>query len=356
MATSDHDSARVTLRQICSLGLPASALLPLLLPALRAVVAADHAAFFYCDPKGQMVNMYAERMLPPAEMADYYEHHYQAASSDFSSAYLRLAAADDPVSYRTLSARERDTTYYKEVLLRLNVGHIMYAIVRAPTATHEPIGQLSLYRSLESKAFNKKDADQLREVLHYLSPALSTSKHGPVNLTADQIAEEAIAVLDAQGTVMFADASWSRLIRLARGEAITPAKARTESKGLDEFLRGVMMVSAAGKNALHLVDSPWGKFAFRIYDLDGVKGGKATALAISRLSIDTVRLTEGAARLSLSAQQREVAVMIASGLGNSDIAEQLGISINTASYHTKQLFAKLGVHHRSEVAKLLRYA
>ena len=356
MAKSDNDSARVTLRQICNLGVPASVLLPSLLPALRAVVAADHAAFFFCDPKGQMINMYAERMLPPGEMAEYYENHYHAASSHFSNAYLRLAAAPDPVSCRTVSASERDTPYYKEVLSRLDVEHIMYAIVRAPTAAREPIGQLSLYRSLESKAFNKKDAEKLREVLHYLSPVLSVSKHGPVTLTANQIAEEAIVVLDSQGNVLFADAAWSRLIRLARGETISPAKAKTEGKGLDEFLRGVMMASAAGKNTIHLVDSPWGKFAFRIYDLDGIKGSRATALKISRLSVDTVRLTEGAARLSLSAQQREVAVMMASGLSNGEIAEQLGISINTAGYHTKQLFAKLGVHQRSEVANLLRHA
>jgi DNA-binding CsgD family transcriptional regulator len=356
MAKPDNDSARVTLRQICGLGLPASVLLPSLLPALRAIVAADHAAFFYCDASGHMVNMYAERMLPPDEMAQYYEDHYQAASSDFSCAFLKLVAAPDPVSHRSVSAVEMESTYYREVLSRLNVGHIMYAVIRCPLASHEPIGQLSLYRSPDSKAFNQKDADRLRDVLHYLGPALSTSKHAAVTLSAEQIAEEAMAVLTEQGEILFADAAWSRLIRLARGEVISPAKAKSEAKGLQEFLLGVMMTSAASRNAIHFVDSPWGKFAFRMYDLKGVNGSKALALAVSRLSVDTVRLTEGAARLALSAQQREVAVMIACGRSNGEIAEQLGISVNTAGYHTKQLFTKLGVHHRSEVANLLRQA
>ena len=65
MSKTTSQSSRVTLRQLCNLGLPAPVLLPSLLPAIRAVVPATHAAFFYCDALGNMVNMYAERMLPP---------------------------------------------------------------------------------------------------------------------------------------------------------------------------------------------------------------------------------------------------------------------------------------------------
>jgi DNA-binding NarL/FixJ family response regulator len=69
-----------------------------------------------------------------------------------------------------------------------------------------------------------------------------------------------------------------------------------------------------------------------------------------------VRLTEGASRLDLSPQQREVALMIALGLTNAAIAEKLDVSVNTAGYHVKQVFAKLDVHDRGDVAKVLRRA
>ena len=52
--------------------------------------------------------------------------------------------------------------------------------------------------------------------------------------------------------------------------------------------------------------------------------------------------------LPLSAQQREAALLVARGFSNQQIATRMGVSINTASYHVKQLFAKLDVHDRAE--------
>ncbi len=46
MSKTTSQSTRVTLRQLCNLGLPAPVLLPSLLPAVRAVVPATYAAFF----------------------------------------------------------------------------------------------------------------------------------------------------------------------------------------------------------------------------------------------------------------------------------------------------------------------
>ena len=38
------------------------------------------------------------------------------------------------------------------------------------------------------------------------------------------------------------------------------------------------------------------------------------------------------------------------------MAEKLGVSVNTAGYHVKQVFVKLGVHERADVARVLRQA
>ena len=348
--------ARVTVRQLCSLRLPAPVLLPSLLPAVRAVVRSSHAAFFYADAAGNMTNMYAERMLPPEAMARYYEQYYRADSSAFTKSYLSLVAASDPVSCRTVGPVERSGDYFRDVLSPLDVGHIMYGIVRAQANGREPIGQLSLYRPETDIAFSAADAEALRDVLHYLGRALSAAPFAPVSASAEQTAEEAMAVLDESGTTLFADEGWLRLVRLARGEPISPVQAAAEPKALREFLHGVVKATSSARNALYSVDSPWGRFAFRHHRLEGVSGQRATALVLSRLAAEPVRLTEGAARLQLSAQQREVALMIALGQTNAEIAGKLGVSVNTAGYHVKQVFAKLDVHDRSEVAAVLRRA
>jgi DNA-binding CsgD family transcriptional regulator len=232
----------------------------------------------------------------------------------------------------------------------------MYGVVRAPGNGREPIGQLSLYRGEGDPPFDAEDAEALRDVLHYLGRALAASAYAQVTAPSEQIAEEAMAVLSDDGEVMFADEGWMRLARLARGEPISPLQAKQEPKALREFLRGVVIAARAAKKSLHLVESPWGKFAFRHHALSGATGSKATALVVSRLAEESVRLAEGAAKLSLSAQQREVALLVALGQTNAEIAEKLGVSVNTASYHVKQVFAKLEVHDRAEVARLLRQA
>ena len=45
--------------------------------------------------------------------------------------------------------------------------------------------------------------------------------------------------------------------------------------------------------------------------------------------------------------------MLAQGKSNPEIAGALGVTLNTANYHVKQLFAKLNAHERTEVAPKL---
>jgi DNA-binding NarL/FixJ family response regulator len=49
-----------------------------------------------------------------------------------------------------------------------------------------------------------------------------------------------------------------------------------------------------------------------------------------------------------------VAVGLAKGLSNRELADAMGISINTVAYHVKQLFQRLDTHDRQQmVTKVL---
>ncbi|MGW0903274.1 response regulator [Streptomyces sp. NPDC002853] len=66
-----------------------------------------------------------------------------------------------------------------------------------------------------------------------------------------------------------------------------------------------------------------------------------------------------AARAKLSAlteRERETARAIADGLGNPEIAQRLHISVATVKAHTGNLFAKLAVENRVQIALLVRDA
>lgn len=343
-------SARVTLRQLCALKLPAAVVLPSLLPVLRQLVRADHGAFFYCDGHGQITNLYAERMLPPQAMASYYQRHYE---TDFRQKYLARVACASPVSSYSLSEQEKAGAYYQEVLRVLGGDHILYAIVRSGARV---VGQLSLYRGVDGPAFSPADEQALADVLHYLGAALSVPSPRPLAGDPARVAEEAVAVLTLEGEPLYTDGHWDRLIRLARGDQIAPAHAQAESQALPLFVRAVLAAALSTPSALHRVESPWGSFVFRPHMMAqaAAGGAQAVALRVSRMTAEPLQLTLGAATLDLSPKQREVAMLLASGHSNVQIAQQLSITLNTASYHVKQVFARLGVHDRAAVERALR--
>jgi len=52
----------------------------------------------------------------------------------------------------------------------------------------------------------------------------------------------------------------------------------------------------------------------------------------------------------LTARQTEIAVMVAQGMTNREIAEKFVISERTVDNHVQHILNKLGVHHRSQIA------
>lgn len=55
---------------------------------------------------------------------------------------------------------------------------------------------------------------------------------------------------------------------------------------------------------------------------------------------------------TLSARERVVAEAVMQGLGNKQIAQQLGISTRTVENHLRSIYARLGVHSRTQLAAL----
>jgi DNA-binding NarL/FixJ family response regulator len=58
--------------------------------------------------------------------------------------------------------------------------------------------------------------------------------------------------------------------------------------------------------------------------------------------------------LGLTQRERQVAELLAQGLSNAEIAQQLHRSERTVEHHVAALLSKLGVARRSQVAPLLK--
>ena len=56
----------------------------------------------------------------------------------------------------------------------------------------------------------------------------------------------------------------------------------------------------------------------------------------------------------LTPREHEVAVLIARGLGNREIADELVVSVRTVESHVRHALAKAGLSNRTQLAKWAR--
>lgn len=344
------------IRKLCGLGVPAQTLAPSLLPALRTLIPSHSAAVFWVDERYEMTGLYAERLLPPAAMAAYYKRHYRDSATGFPAQFRARAAASDPVSARRLSKADQSSDYFREVLSRLDAHQILYGVLRDGS---RPIGQISFYRGARDPEFGRRDQETLRGLLRYLSLGLRPQPSSERELPQSEVVEEWLGIVDQDGAALSAPLNWSRLVRLLAMEKVAPRTAHEEQRIVTDFLRGICGVLKGGNGVpLDRIDSqhhsPWGRFrirAFRLPDTDG--GPDRVGVLIGRQEPRALALARGTGASSLSPQQREVALLLAEGKSNREIARVLALRLNTASYHVKQVFTRLGVHHRDEVERVL---
>lgn len=347
------------IRELCRVGLPARTLVQSLLPALRGIVPSHSAGVFWVDERGAMRSLYAERMLPPDAMARYHERH--ASSTDgFAEAFARRAAAASPVSWHAFTLAEQRSDYFRDVMRPLDAYHVLYGIARNGG---RPIAQLSFYRGAADAPFDAKAADALASVLRYLGPALARESAADEPIASGVVVEEALGVVDRDGEPIAITEAWSRMIRLLALASVAPSDARRESARVRDYVAALareMLPPAAdgegaAESAARVIESPWGRHTLRAWRLPDARGRRIeqVGMLLRREEPQSVALVRGTGASELSPRQREVALLLAQGRSNPEIAEALGLTVNTASYHVKHVFARLGVNSRGEVAALL---
>jgi DNA-binding CsgD family transcriptional regulator len=345
------------IRKLCALDLPPQTLAQCLLPELRKLIPSHSAGVFWVDGDGEMTNLFAERLLPPNAMADYYAKHYATKAGGFVEAFRRRASSDDPISLHSFSREEQSTEYFRDVMHRLDAYHILYAILRDGS---RPFAQISFYRGLADNRFDRPNVEMLRSLKQYLASGLRPDATRATDAGPAVVAEECLGIVAASGQPLSASDDWQRLLRLAAVAELSPRRAMAEREAAELFSRQICDAVFVAKQkgitsheSIH--DTAWGRFLIRGFLLADAKGRRAEQIGmlIRREEPRSLSLVRGTGRAALSPQQREVALLLVERMTNREIANALGLSLNTASYHVKQVFARLEVNGRGDVAKRL---
>ena len=355
-----HANLRAHIRHLCCMGLPAETLMPRLLPLVRDLVPADSAGFFWVDAAGHMQNLIAERMLSAPKMRLYFEHFYSGGKYDFRDNFLSRAGGGTSVAISESDAAFRQSAYYNEILQELDAHHVLYGIVRDHGTA---LGQLSLYRSKRDAGFSAHDRDALASIMHYVThavaaPALTGDAASAKASEFIDSADDDVILVDAEGTILQASDSGKRLAVQAAGGTFSRDFVGTDSAEVRSILARVVAQIKRGSgtpSAPQLaLSTHWGRILLRAYQLgddnaDAIGENSAYAIRIARQEPMILKFARALQTLDLPPQQHEVAMLLARGLSNLDIAAQMNVSVNTVAYHIKQLFAGLEAHGRAEL-------
>jgi DNA-binding CsgD family transcriptional regulator len=94
--------------------------------------------------------------------------------------------------------------------------------------------------------------------------------------------------------------------------------------------------------------------AFAVFDAMGMEAFAGRARSELRATGERASLRGPGASEVLTAQEEQVARLVAEHLSNREIAARLFISASTVEYHLRKIFRKLGVSNRAQLARTLR--
>jgi DNA-binding CsgD family transcriptional regulator len=145
-----------------------------------------------------------------------------------------------------------------------------------------------------------------------------------------------------EGDVVSLQARHAEAIAAADGPALDAVSAQFERAGLllsaaDSAAQAAPLHDHVGQRRRSL-DS-----AARALRLASVCGGAVTPA-----------IKSAAQPLPVSAREREIALLVAAGLSNKEIAERLTLSVRTVEGHVYRACFKLDAADRDELAKLMR--
>jgi DNA-binding CsgD family transcriptional regulator len=326
--------------------------MPRLLPLVRELVPADSAGFFWVDSSGHMQNLVAERMLTAPKMRLYFDHFYSGGKYDFRKSFLARVATGKTVAVSETDAAFRESAYYNEILQDLDAHHVLYGIVREQS---EALGQLSLYRGKADVSFSERDQEALSSIMHYINHAIAA----PL-VEAESVAEyldsqdDAVLLVDTLGNIQHASEQGKRLVVQAAGGTFAPGFGGIDNVAVRGVMLDVIGRLVRGEVPQTTLPSQWGRIQLRAYYLgdppqDRDASAVPIAVRITRQEPMILRFARSLQAIDLPPQQQEVAMLLARGMSNQEIAAQMSLSVNTVAYHIKQLFSRLEAHGRAEL-------
>ncbi len=329
-------------------GLPRREFFAELAPRLRRALPSDATCWHTLDPytrlmTGDTPDELVERGVFAADEVDGAGEimvRSEYLVEDFNT-FAELARRRTPVGILDQATRgaPQRSARYRDLLAPAGIPYELRAVFllrgRAWGAVH-------IARREASGSFTQADAAVLARATSAIASGIRASLRFDAARRADGAEPPGLVVLDADDEIELITPPAHELLVAMHGVASSPGRLPSPVLALATFVR-------RGAPGGHIVTVPadGGWITLHASQPDTTASGRVAIVlerAAGRQSALLRLEVHGA-----SAREREVATLLARGLGTPEIAEALVVSPHTVQDHVKSLFEKLGVASRQEL-------
>jgi DNA-binding CsgD family transcriptional regulator len=347
------DRLREEIELIGARGLPRDEYFAQLAPRLRRVIDNDASCWHTLDPHTRLLTSDA-----PAELIERGIYTAESATSagellvrseylvPDSNTFAELAARRVPVGTLDQATRGRPerSARYRDLLEPSGIPHELRAafVIRGRVW-----GAVHIARRDQSGAFTQRDVDALARVAGAIANGIRASLRFDAARRGSGAEPPGLIVVDADNAVELITPAARPLLDALGSDALAYAEGSLPATvlALASYVRGGAHRAGVESNVV-IVPSPSGWIT--LHAAQPTAGDGRIAIVIEPASgprSATLRLEIN----GVTAREREVATLLASGASNGEIAATLVLSPHTVQDHIKSLFEKLGVASRQEL-------
>jgi DNA-binding CsgD family transcriptional regulator len=360
--TSKRALARI--QRLCCLGIGSEMLMPDLMSEVTALIPSSHASFYWLGPNFEITNVYGN-WAPSLGELYFKEFHHTPREDDVIPRINDVAVW--PVSIPVLRFQQHllvdQQTYLRSdfynLLLRLG-GCCDALLVRAREA-HRTLGSLYVWRAAGEAPFEPGEVNILESIASFIAHGMTR-----VTLSEDVFTDSkdsALFVADLNGSVQHAGTQAQHLLTMALVPRWSPTSGwailRKPMCDIVQLCR-MLVATADGEigqspPVLWLRNS-WGEFVLRAYWFGPTDGGEQTrqiGITIERRVPRVLALRRRVEGLPLTGREKQLCLLLRHDRSRQDLADAMGVSTGTIITHQSSIYAKLGVHSRTELLAAL---
>ncbi len=365
MTASAERKGEAHFKQLCSLGIESTILMPALLKSLRETVPYSYCGFYWADERLQLANYYWEGDGQQESALEYLVEFHRSGREREVIMNLPDALAALPA----VSPAER--------LLKIGFAqferHDLYNLCWRPLRMHDSrfvmvregsrsLGALVVSRGKSQAPFTSREEQLLERLAPYLAHACAART--PFDGPWQDIEDTGLVILKANGDVQHMSPSARTLVFYACHSAVSARAANTlrDREGFDSLVRrlcqdlvGVFQGRGEATVPMRRVRNAWGSFTLRAYWLDpGRRDGEGLiGVTVQRQEPLPLSLARRLQRMPLSSRQKEICLALAEEKSYGAIANKLGLNERTVITHIQHIHERLETRSRTELMRKL---